>query len=871
MAIKKVAARKSAKRAPKKKNKVRPMPVKSVPDELVAATSKTVQSADSGSDEAAAPAGQTRPSAGRSQGLPTPQSRPQGRRAPKKRAHTAKKAAMKSRRRSKARAKSATPASDQAAARDTERASGIASPPAHISGDVAPDAALAGEAMGSKGGSREMQAPPRDTDHAPRARRTRRRRPRGRLRTSADPGQAGESSSSWAAAADEPTEASSTGRAAATPDQPATESPGPPRRVAPKSPTDPGASSEAPDDADARTAPEEKPGPKRRGRRRGARKRKRSASQAAADTVDGGEPAAPGDVRVAAKDEDAASGGPSDADDARPRGDASSAKTGSRQMLINTSAGEECRIAVLQDGRLEELFIERQSAVSHVGNIYKGRVTNVEPSIQAVFVDFGLPRNGFLHISDLHTRYFPERKADSEDVGRKISRRDRPPIQNCLRRGQEVIVQITKEGVGTKGPTLTTYLSIPGRYLVMMPGMSKLGVSRKIEDDDARRTMRSLLNELTLPDEMGFILRTAGLDQSKRELQRDLNYLTRLWRTLKDRQKKLPAPVELYQESDLVTRTIRDIHTSDFRRIVVDEEATLEKVQEFLRIVMPRTRSVVELYTNKEPLFHGFGIEEEIARLNSRHVPLPSGGSIVIDSHEAMVTIDVNSGRFRTPDNAEETALKIDLEAAEEIARQLRLRDLGGLIVCDFIDMRSPTNCRKVVQALKNALKKHKERVRVLNMSPFGLVEITRQRQRPSILRSIYSDCPHCHGRGLVKTPESMSLDVARFIQFAAHRDQVHEIRITVSHEVAHEVLNRKRADIVRIESETGKSIIISGSNERQGDAIDIKCLDSRGGLVELPVFGEPATSGKKTKPVKNVKRRSRSAGRRPSQQKQGG
>jgi len=376
----------------------------------------------------------------------------------------------------------------------------------------------------------------------------------------------------------------------------------------------------------------------------------------------------------------------------------------------------------------------------------------------------------------------------------------------------------------------------------MMPGMSKLGVSRRIEDEDARRTMRNLLNELKLPDGMGFILRTAGLDQNKRELQRDLNYLTRLWKTLTDRQKKLHAPVELYRESDLVTRTIRDVYTSDFRRIVVDEEATLKKVKEFLHIAVPRTRSQVELHIDKEPLFHNLGIEEEIARLNSRHVPLPSGGSIVIDSHEAMVTIDVNSGRFRTPDNAEETALKIDLEAAEEIARQLRLRDLGGLIVCDFIDMRLSANCRKVVSALKNALRRHKERVRVLNMSPFGLVEITRQRRGPSILRSIYSDCPHCRGRGMVKTPESMSLDVSRFIQFAAHQEHVQEIRITVSNEVAHEVLNRKRADISRIESETGKTIVITGGDDHKGDAIDIECFDQRGGLVELPIFGQTAT-----------------------------
>ncbi|RJP40687.1 MAG: Rne/Rng family ribonuclease [Phycisphaerales bacterium] len=508
-------------------------------------------------------------------------------------------------------------------------------------------------------------------------------------------------------------------------------------------------------------------------------------------------------------------------------------------MLVNISGSEECRIAVIHDGKLEELFMERQSSASHVGNIYKGRVTNVEPSIQAVFVDFGLPRNGFLHISDVHTRYFPDRKSESEDVGRKIARRDRPPIQTCLRRGQEVIVQITKEGVGTKGPTLTTYLSIPGRYLVMMPGMSKLGVSRRIEDDAVRREMRDILNELVLPDDMGFILRTAGMGQNKRELQRDLNYLTRLWKTIEERNAKLAAPVELYRESDLVTRTIRDVYTSDYECIVVDDPQVCDQVEEFLRIATPRTKGQVVRYDRREPLFHHYGIEEEIARLNSRHVPLPSGGSLVIDSHEAMVTIDVNSGRFRSPDNAEETALRIDLEAAEEIARQLRLRDLGGLIVCDFIDMRLQSNCRKVVNALKNALKKHKERARVLNMSPFGLVEITRQRQRPSIMRSIYQDCPCCKGRGMIKTAESMTLDVTRFIQFAAYQDAVCSVRLRVSDPVAHEVLNRKRAHIHRIESETGKRIVIEGRDGLQGDQIEVECLDERGNLVELPGFSD--------------------------------
>jgi len=509
-------------------------------------------------------------------------------------------------------------------------------------------------------------------------------------------------------------------------------------------------------------------------------------------------------------------------------------RAATRQMLINVSAGDECRVAILEHGRLEELFIERASTQSHVGNIYKGRVTNVEPSIQAVFVDFGLPKNGFLHISDVQPQYFPDRQGELEEVGRKIPRHHRPPIQRCFRRGQELIVQITKEGVGTKGPTLTTYLSIPGRFLVMMPGMNRHGVSRKIEDEAARRQMRETLAQLDLPAKMGFILRTAGLGRSKRDLQRDLHYLSRLWRTVVQRVKDLPAPAELYQESDLVTRTIRDVYTGDFQRILVDDAETARRAREFLQIAMPRSKAVVDLYSEREPLFHRFGIEDEIERINVRHVPLPSGGSLVIDSTEALVAIDVNSGRFRTLADAEETAFRINVEAAEEIARQLRLRDLGGLIVCDFIDMRLDRHKRTVERALRDALKKHKERARILKMSAFGIIEMTRQRQGPSMKRNTYFDCRHCKGSGLVKMPESVMLDVMRIVQLAAHHEQIRRVTVTVASDVAFLILNAKRAVLNEIEAATGKTVIISGDPGFTSDQIDYVAEDIRGQKVAI-------------------------------------
>ncbi|NOT00546.1 MAG: Rne/Rng family ribonuclease [Phycisphaerales bacterium] len=485
-----------------------------------------------------------------------------------------------------------------------------------------------------------------------------------------------------------------------------------------------------------------------------------------------------------------------------------SPKTAGRMLLVNAISGDECRIAVVFENRLEELFIERRSSASHVGNIYKGIITNVEPAIQAAFIDFGLPKHGFLHISDVQPQYFSGRSNEPEGVGKKTPRRDRPPIQKCFRRGQEVIVQITKEGVGTKGPTLTTYLSIPGRYLVMMPGMSRLGVSRKIEDEAERRRMRDILEELKLPKDIGFILRTAGIDRNKRDLQRDLNYLQRLWKLVVERVRSERAPVEVYQESDLITRTIRDVFSAEFDKIVVDTAEAENLAREFLRIVMPRTQQeTIELYKGNDPIFHQYGVEEQIEAIHSRHVPLPSGGSLVIDSTEAMVAIDVNSGKFRSADGEEDMAYRTNLEAAREIARQLRLRDLGGLIVCDFIDMRMDRHKREVERTLRDELKKHKERARILRMSQFGLIEMTRQRQGPSIKRGVYTDCPHCRGSGLVKNPESMTLHVLRGIQTLVFKDDIATLTVTVSPDVAFVLTNRKRAALHKLETDTGKTI----------------------------------------------------------------
>jgi ribonuclease E len=565
----------------------------------------------------------------------------------------------------------------------------------------------------------------------------------------------------------------------------------------------------------AEPAAEEKPA--RRRRRRSRRGRKQPSAAAL--------PKAKDEAAVAA--------------DTKPEPHIETSKTpapsGQKEMIINVVPREECRIAIMENGKLQEIYLERASAENYVGNIYKGIVTNVEPSIQAAFIDFGLGKNGFLHVSDLHPEYFPNGQGNTENVGRKMPRRSRPPIQRCLRRGQQLLVQITKEGIGTKGPTLTTYLSIPGRFLVMMPGMRQLGVSRKIEDEEARRKLRSQLLDLELPDNMGFIARTAALDRTKRELQSDLSYLSRLWKAVQKRIESQKAPAEIYTESDLVIRTIRDVYTSDIARIVVDDHDVAERAHDFLSIFSPRSRDTVVEYDRPEPIFHRYGIEAELERLHSRHVPLKSGGSLVIDQTEALVAIDVNSGRFRTEDDAETTAYKINLEAADEIPRQLRLRDLGGVVICDFIDMRQEKHKREIERRLTRNLKEHKERAKLLRMSDFGIIELTRQRQRASLTRSVYQDCRYCRGTGLVKTAESVTLDVMRLIQLAVTRENIRTIEVSVSAEVAHLLQNRKRAQLHELERKNRRSISIRTDPSFGLDEIQIEYRDPRSRVVTHP------------------------------------
>ena len=517
-------------------------------------------------------------------------------------------------------------------------------------------------------------------------------------------------------------------------------------------------------------------------------------------------------------------------------------------MLINMVEGEECRIAVVEDGNLDELYLERAGVERHVGNIYKGRVNNVEPTIQAAFVDIGMPKNGFLHASDVLPSAYPRRKKGNPEAqggDAKGSRAGgggrRPNIQEIFRPGDEVVVQITKEGIGTKGPSLTTALSIPGRYLVLMPGLGRLGVSRKIEDEGIRRELRDLLGSLNPPPDMGFIVRTAGLGRTKRDLQRDLQYLVRLWKVVQVRVESEKPPAEIFRESDLVLRTLRDIYTPEIKTIWVDSEPVLKRVRDFMKIALPRNVGTAKLYTEKLPLFHKYHLEEAIERVYSRTVPLPKGGSIVIDQTEALVAIDVNSGKFRHGRDAEESAHQLNLMAANEIARQIRLRDLGGVLVIDFVDMDKAENRRHVERVFRDAFKTDKARSQMLHISKFGIIEMTRQRVQPSLERATYMDCPHCKGSGIIKNSESMGLEVLRNLKVMISRDPIVQIDVTLHPAVAEYVNNAKRASLTKMEAEFHKRVHILGDSDTRIDEAVYRCLDDRGQEVRVSETHLPA------------------------------
>lgn len=468
-----------------------------------------------------------------------------------------------------------------------------------------------------------------------------------------------------------------------------------------------------------------------------------------------------------------------------------------KRMLINATQPEELRVALVDGQRLFDLDIESGAREQKKANIYKGRITRVEPSLEAAFVDFGAERHGFLPLKEISREYF------------KKSPEGRINIKEVLSEGQEVIVQVEKEERGNKGAALTTFISLAGRYLVLMPNNPRAGgISRRIEGEE-RNELREALNGLNAPADMGLIVRTAGLGRSTEELQWDLDYLLQLWSAIKEASGERGAPFLIYQESNVIIRAIRDYLRQDIGEVLIDSIDAQEEALNFIRQVMPQYASKVKLYQDSVPLFNRFQIESQIETAFQREVKLPSGGSIVIDPTEALVSIDINSARATKGGDIEETALQTNLEAAEEIARQLRLRDIGGLTVIDFIDMTPAKNQRAVEERVREALEADRARVQVGRISRFGLLEMSRQRLRPSLGETSGIVCPRCNGQGIIRDVESLSLAILRLIEEEALKDRTAEVRARVPFQVAAFLLNEKRNAITKIELRTRARIFI--------------------------------------------------------------
>ncbi|MFO0752085.1 MAG: Rne/Rng family ribonuclease, partial [Thermodesulfovibrionales bacterium] len=474
-----------------------------------------------------------------------------------------------------------------------------------------------------------------------------------------------------------------------------------------------------------------------------------------------------------------------------------------KKILIDALHSEEKRVAIVEGDTLVDFYVEVASKEQLKGNIYKGVIARIEPGLQAAFVDFGPKKQGFLQIREIAPEYFQNKKEGK-----------RPRVQDVLVKGQEIIVQVEKDERDTKGASLTTYLSLPGRYIVMMPGQKRVGISRKIEDRDDRDRLKELFSSLKLPKDMGFILRTTCSDISGEELSNDLKYLTKLWNKIQAESKKAPAPALIYKEQDMAVRTVRDYLTSDVDEVLVDDDTAYRKIKEFLRKTIPWRKINITYYRGKEPIFSLHAIEDQISRLNERSVSLPSHGYLVFDKTEALTAIDVNSGRSRKEENVEATALRTNLEAVEEIARQLRLRDIGGLVVMDFIDMESAKNRREVESSLKKALSSDKAHFDITGISRFGIVEMTRERLRPSYVDSMSTKCLVCGGSGVLRSDEMVAVSALREIHSKLSAGGVKGLTCRLPVDSANYLINTKRADILSLEKAFGISIVVMGDTK---------------------------------------------------------
>ncbi len=502
-----------------------------------------------------------------------------------------------------------------------------------------------------------------------------------------------------------------------------------------------------------------------------------------------------------------------------------------KQDIYINCPPHESRIAVVEDGSLAEFLVERKQEKGIAGNVYKGKVARVLPGMQAAFVDIGLDKAAFLHVSDFSTRAEggedPLASSDNEIVfeSAKASSNRRLPIERQLSRDQEILVQVAKDPLGMKGARITSHISLPGRYLVFMPTSSHIGISRRIEDDKERKRLKEIALSLST-EEGGIILRTACEGLSKREIQRDLGFLAKLWKGIQKKVESAGAPALIHQDLDLIARTMRDFFTTETHQVYIDQPKELRRILDFVGQFMPRLKSKIELYADAEPIMDHFRVEQQIVKALERKVWLRSGGYITIDRTEALTAIDVNTGRFVGKRNQEETVLKTNLEAAQEIVRQLRLRNIGGIIILDFIDMEKEANRKRVYEALRDAIKMDKARTNILKISELGLVEMTRQRTRESLENTLLSPCPYCEGRGRIKSNLTIAYELLRAVKREKPKLQDGKrIVVRVHPDIATFLYDEENRSLNDLEREINDKIIIKVSDSLHHEKYEISML----------------------------------------------
>lgn len=497
-----------------------------------------------------------------------------------------------------------------------------------------------------------------------------------------------------------------------------------------------------------------------------------------------------------------------------------------KRLLINAANSEETRVAIAKNDKLLELDIEWADQVQLKGNIYKAPISRIEPSLQAAFLDIGSERNGFLQINDIHEAYFSDWPKENNTTSH--NRHKRPSIQDVLKPNQSLIVQVVKDERDLKGATLTTNLSIPGRYLVLMIGNQRGGVSKKIVDSEKRKRLKKEVNNLRVPPGMGVIVRTAGINRTSVELQKDLDNLIDVWNSIVKESFNPEPTISLYKESDLAIRAIRDYLTADIDEILIDSQETYKRALHFVNRVMPNFLPKIKFYSDFQPLFSKYLLDSQIEATNRQEVTLQSGGSIVINTTEAIVAIDVNSGRSTSQSDVENTAYETNKEAAEEIARQLKLRDLGGLVVIDFIDMMDRRHKQSIERIVRESVKTDKAKIEIGRISKFGLLELSRQRLKSSLVSQSHITCPHCEGRGRVKTSEVAALEALRKIQSSVASGGIISIKAKMPPAAALYLLNNKRKSLAKLEETYKVEILVYADGRIKGDNYELELITEK-------------------------------------------